>query len=80
MFAVVSGSVLQATSLAPTDPNGKADPYLVVQVGEQSLDSKDRYIPKQLNPTFGESVSVCLTRPSSLTDGLTVNPNLFQGV
>ncbi|KAI3369771.1 hypothetical protein L3Q82_024597 [Scortum barcoo] len=46
--------IVKATNLAPTDPNGKADPYLVVQVGQQSLDSKDRYIPKQLNPTFGE--------------------------
>lgn len=47
---------LQATSLAPTDPNGKADPYLVIQVVEQNMDTKDRYIPKQLNPIFGESV------------------------
>uniref|UniRef100_A0A3Q3GVR7 Fer-1-like protein 4 n=1 Tax=Kryptolebias marmoratus TaxID=37003 RepID=A0A3Q3GVR7_KRYMA len=45
--------IVKATSLAPTDPNGKADPYLIVKVGDQSLDSKDRYIPKQLNPTFG---------------------------
>lgn len=44
----------QATNLAPTDPNGKADPYVVVKVGGQSMDSKDSYIPKQLNPVFGE--------------------------
>ncbi|XP_034548431.1 fer-1-like protein 4 [Notolabrus celidotus] len=46
--------IVKATSLTPTDPNGKADPYLVVTVGEQSQDTSDRYIPKQLNPTFGE--------------------------
>lgn len=60
MFCCLSVCVLQATNLTPTDPNGKADPYLVVRVGQQSQDTKDRYIPKQLNPTFGESVPVCL--------------------
>lgn len=44
----------KATNLAPTDPNGKADPYVVVKVGKQQMDSKERYIPKQLNPVFGE--------------------------
>lgn len=47
---------LQATNLAPQDLNGKSDPYLLVRIGQQTLDTKDRYIPKQLNPTFGESV------------------------
>ncbi|XP_015243518.1 PREDICTED: fer-1-like protein 4 [Cyprinodon variegatus] len=42
--------IVKASSLAPTDPNGKADPYIVVKVGDQSQDSKERYIPKQLNP------------------------------
>ncbi|KAF3856707.1 hypothetical protein F7725_017430 [Dissostichus mawsoni] len=31
--------IVKATTLAPTDPNGKADPYLVVRAGKQSLDS-----------------------------------------
>lgn len=44
----------QGSNLAPTDPNGKADPYLVVRIGQQCQDTKDRYIPKQLNPVFGE--------------------------
>ena len=77
--------VLQATTLAPTDPNGKADPYLVVRVGQQTLDTKERYIPKQLNPTFGESVPVCLpvTVQQSLYVSLTVDISdtfVFQGV
>lgn len=46
--------VPKATNLAPSDANGKADPYVVVRVGEQQMDSKERYIPKQLNPVFGE--------------------------
>ncbi|XP_059184867.1 fer-1-like protein 4 [Centropristis striata] len=55
--------IVKATTLAPTDPNGKADPYLVVQAGDQLLDTKDRYIPKQLNPTFGEVFELTLSFP-----------------
>ncbi|XP_047438117.1 fer-1-like protein 4 [Mugil cephalus] len=55
--------IVKATSLSPTDPNGKADPYIVVQVGEQHMDSKDRYIPKQLNPTFGEVFELTVSFP-----------------
>ncbi|XP_028262078.1 fer-1-like protein 4 [Parambassis ranga] len=64
--------IVKATSLAPTDPNGKADPYLVVQVGEQSLDSKDRYIPKQLNPTFGEVFELTVSFPLETELGIKV--------
>lgn len=46
--------VFQATNLSPADPNGKADPYVVVTVGQEQKDTKERYIPKQLNPVFGE--------------------------
>ena len=46
--------VFQATNLSPADPNGKADPYVVVTVGREQKDTKERYIPKQLNPVFGE--------------------------
>lgn len=46
--------IFQATNLSPADPNGKADPYVVVTVGKQQKDTKERYIPKQLNPVFGE--------------------------
>ncbi|KAF1392079.1 hypothetical protein PFLUV_G00048790 [Perca fluviatilis] len=55
--------IVKATTLAPTDPNGKADPYLVVRAGQQSLDTKDRYIPKQLNPTFGEVLEFTVSFP-----------------
>lgn len=47
-------SQIQATNLAPADPNGKADPYVVVSAGKEQRDTKERYIPKQLNPIFGE--------------------------
>ncbi|KAK2861740.1 hypothetical protein Q5P01_001273 [Channa striata] len=55
--------IIKASSLAPTDPNGKADPYLVVRCGNQSVDTKDRYIPKQLNPTFGEVFELTVSFP-----------------
>ncbi|XP_071369375.1 fer-1-like protein 4, partial [Centroberyx affinis] len=55
--------VVKATSLAPTDANGKADPYLVVRAGQQSLDTKEHYIPKQLNPVFGEVFELTVSFP-----------------
>lgn len=50
----ITSCIFQATNLSPADPNGKADPYVVVTVGQQQKDTKERYIPKQLNPVFGE--------------------------
>ncbi|XP_073462666.1 fer-1-like protein 4 [Aquarana catesbeiana] len=55
--------IVKATNLAPADPNGKADPYIVVKVGEQTMDSKERYIPKQLNPVFGEVFEMTISFP-----------------
>ncbi|XP_060692588.1 fer-1-like protein 4 [Hemiscyllium ocellatum] len=55
--------LVKATNLAPTDLNGKSDPYIVVKVGEQVQDSKDRYIPKQLNPVFGEVFEMTVAFP-----------------
>ncbi|XP_078391487.1 fer-1-like protein 4 isoform X2 [Cetorhinus maximus] len=55
--------IVKATNLAPTDLNGKSDPYIVVKVGEQVQDSKDRYIPKQLNPVFGEVFEMTVAFP-----------------
>ncbi|KAM9860161.1 fer-1-like protein 4 [Aulostomus maculatus] len=55
--------IVKATSLAPSDPNGKADPYLVVRIGQHTLDTKDRYIPKQLNPVFGEVFELTVSFP-----------------
>ncbi|CAJ0930465.1 unnamed protein product [Ranitomeya imitator] len=51
------------TNLAPADPNGKSDPYVVVKVGEQMMDSQERYIPKQLNPVFGEVFELTISFP-----------------
>nr|XP_012610306.1 fer-1-like protein 4 [Microcebus murinus] len=56
--------VVKATNLAPADPNGKADPYVVVSAGRERQDSKERYIPKQLNPIFGEVLELSISLPA----------------
>ncbi|XP_032318095.1 fer-1-like protein 4 [Camelus ferus] len=56
--------VVKATSLAPADPNGKADLYVVVSAGRERLDTKERYIPKQLNPIFGEVLELSISLPA----------------
>uniref|UniRef100_A0A8C0G969 C2 domain-containing protein n=1 Tax=Chelonoidis abingdonii TaxID=106734 RepID=A0A8C0G969_CHEAB len=55
--------IVKATNLAPADPNGKADPYVVVTLGQEKKDTKDRYIPKQLNPVFGEVMELSISFP-----------------
>ncbi|KAM4841899.1 LOW QUALITY PROTEIN: fer-1-like protein 4 [Thomomys bottae] len=61
--------IVKATNLAAADPNGKADPYVVVSAGKERKDTKERYIPKQLNPIFGEvlELSICLPAEPELT-------------
>lgn len=49
---------LQAFNLSPADPDGKADPYIVVKLGQTEIKDRDKYIPKQLNPVFGRSVAI----------------------
>ncbi|XP_054254903.1 fer-1-like protein 4 [Indicator indicator] len=55
--------IVKAMNLSPADPNGKADPYVVVTVGKEQKDTKERYIPKQLNPVFGEVVELTVSFP-----------------
>ena len=46
--------VIRACDLHPMDLNGKADPYIVVQLGGKKVSDKENYISKQLNPVFGK--------------------------
>lgn len=43
----------QASNLHPADPDGKADPYIVLRLGKKEIKDRENYIPKQLNPVFG---------------------------
>uniref|UniRef100_H2MVI7 C2 domain-containing protein n=1 Tax=Oryzias latipes TaxID=8090 RepID=H2MVI7_ORYLA len=45
--------VVSASNLHPADPDGKADPYIVLRLGKNEIKDRDNYIPKQLNPVFG---------------------------
>lgn len=46
--------IVKANDLHPMDLNGKADPYIVLQLGSKRISDKDNYISKQLNPIFGK--------------------------
>ncbi|CAB0012221.1 unnamed protein product [Nesidiocoris tenuis] len=46
--------IVKATDLHPMDLNGKADPYVVLQLGTKRIADKENYISKQLNPVFGK--------------------------
>ncbi|KAM8858333.1 fer-1-like protein 6 [Synchiropus picturatus] len=55
--------IVSATNLHPADPDGKADPYIVIRVGKNEIKDRDNYIPKQLNPVFGRSFEMQVTFP-----------------
>jgi len=46
--------VVRGSDLHPADLNGKADPYIVINLGSKRISDKENYISKQLNPIFGK--------------------------
>lgn len=50
--------IVSASNLHPADPDGKADPYIVLRLGKKEIKDRDNYIPKQLNPVFGRSFEI----------------------
>lgn len=48
--------IVKANDLHPCDLNGKADPYVVLQLGGKRISDKENYVSKQLNPVFGKYV------------------------
>ncbi|XP_073975608.1 otoferlin-like isoform X1 [Rhodnius prolixus] len=55
--------IVKATDLHPMDLNGKADPYVVLQLGNKRIADKENYISKQLNPVFGKCFEIEATFP-----------------
>ncbi|XP_065818496.1 fer-1-like protein 6 isoform X1 [Labrus bergylta] len=55
--------IVSASNLHPADPDGKADPYIVLRLGKNEIKDRDNYIPKQLNPVFGRSFEFHATFP-----------------
>ena len=45
--------VVLAKELHPQDLNGKADPYLILRIGNKVFNDKENYKPMQLSPVFG---------------------------
>ena len=54
LHVLVRVYVIKANDLHPMDINGKADPYLVLQLGSKRMSDKENYVSKQLNPIFGK--------------------------
>ena len=54
LHVLVRVYVVKANDLHPMDINGKADPYLVLQLGPKRVSDKENYVSKQLNPVFGK--------------------------
>uniref|UniRef100_A0A8D0ALZ8 Myoferlin n=1 Tax=Sander lucioperca TaxID=283035 RepID=A0A8D0ALZ8_SANLU len=45
--------VVRCLDLQPKDTNGLCDPYIKIALGRKTLDDRDNYKPKTLNPEFG---------------------------
>ncbi|XP_043922113.1 otoferlin-like [Protopterus annectens] len=55
--------IVQAMNLHPADPDGKADPYIFIRLGEQEISDNENYVSKQLNPVFGKCYQLTATFP-----------------
>ncbi|CAH1119596.1 unnamed protein product [Phaedon cochleariae] len=55
--------IVKGNDLHPMDMNGKADPYIVLQLGSKRISDKEHYISKQLNPIFGKCFEIEATFP-----------------
>ncbi|XP_020294411.1 otoferlin-like isoform X2 [Pseudomyrmex gracilis] len=55
--------IVKANDLHPCDLNGKADPYVVLQLGGKRISDKENYVSKQLNPVFGKCFEIEATFP-----------------
>lgn len=69
-------SCLQASNLHPADPDGKADPYVVLRLGKNEIKDRDNYIPKELNPVFGR----CATRTAALSFLFQISIKVFLSI
>lgn len=49
---------IRAYDLQSSDPNGLADPYILIKVGKTEVDNKKEYKPNTLEPTFGTMFEV----------------------
>lgn len=64
--------VLRGHRLNPKDRDGTSDPYLIAQLGDQKISTRDRYIPSNLDPDFYEVFEFGTTIPGDTRFELTV--------
>ncbi|KAF6025306.1 hypothetical protein EB796_016391 [Bugula neritina] len=55
--------IVLGKELHPADMNGKADPYLIIKLGQKVINDIDNYVPKNLNPIFGRCFEQEVTFP-----------------
>ncbi|XP_062502177.1 myoferlin-like isoform X2 [Corticium candelabrum] len=55
--------VIRGIDLTPKDDNGKNDAYIIVKLGKEKVDTRDNYIPNDLNPVFGSFFELKATLP-----------------
>ncbi|XP_028412829.1 myoferlin-like isoform X1 [Dendronephthya gigantea] len=60
---IVRVYVIKGIDLQPMDANGLADPYLVVKLGKQKINDREKYVPNSLNPLFGRMFELTATLP-----------------
>ncbi|XP_033127720.1 otoferlin-like isoform X3 [Anneissia japonica] len=63
IIVLVRVYIIRALDLHPADINGKADPYLSLELGNFSTNTKEEYQSKQLNPYFGKCFEFEATFP-----------------
>jgi len=55
---IVRVYVIKGIELQPQDTGGKADPYVVVELGKKKISDKDNYCPNTTDPVFGRMFEV----------------------
>ncbi|XP_032889478.1 myoferlin isoform X2 [Amblyraja radiata] len=56
--------IIRAIDLQPKDSNGKCDPFVKVSLGRKSIEDRDNYVPKTLNPVFGRMFEISCNLPT----------------
>ena len=55
--------VIKATELQPADSNGKADPYVEIELGKKKINDRDDYVPNTTDPVFGRMFEISAILP-----------------
>ncbi|XP_065071964.1 myoferlin-like isoform X2 [Rhopilema esculentum] len=55
---IVRVYIIKAIELQPQDSGGKADPYVVVELGKKKVSDKDNYCPNTVDPIFGRMFEI----------------------